>query len=109
MIEKIKIFIVCIIVFIGAGFAIMTFNEDVAVSDLFEKLYIIVDGTSGFGIKILQISYSIGIALGITIFYNRFGKSKNENEPTPIELKMRQYEEDVNEYNSFKKDKLNKK
>lgn len=104
MFEKIKITLVCIIVFIGAAFAIMTFNEDVSVGELFEKLYMIIDGESDIGIQVLQVTYSIGIAVGITVFYNHFGSRKSEGEPTPIELKMKQYEEDVNEYKSSKID-----
>lgn len=104
MLEKIKITLVCIIVFIGAAFAIMTFNEDVSVGELFEKLYMIIDGESDIGIQVLQVTYSIGIAVGITVFYNHFGSRKSEGEPTPIELKMKQYEEDVNEYKSSKID-----
>lgn len=97
--ETVKTVAVCAIVFFGTAFAIMSFNEDVAVSALFQKLYIILTGKEHEGLGILEISYGLGIAVGITAFYNRLaGKKKGDKEPTPIEIKMKQYADDVNDY-----------
>lgn len=98
IIDNIKTIIVAAIVFLGAAFAIMTFNEDVSVMDLFQKIYKIVEGTEHEGLGILEFMYGVGIAVGITVFYNHFGSKKGVGEPTPLELKMQQYEDDVEEY-----------
>ena len=97
--EKIKTVIVCAIVFFGTAFAIMSFNEDVAVRSLFQKLYLLTTGREHEGFGVLEFSYGLGIALGITAFYNRlWNKKSGENEPTPIEIKMKQYADDVEDY-----------
>ncbi|MBQ5445187.1 MAG: hypothetical protein IIT48_00720 [Lachnospiraceae bacterium] len=95
--DRAKVVFVSLIIFFGTAFAIMSFNEDVAVQGLFEKIYMMITGTKHTGLGIIEISYGIGIALGITVFFNRLSDKKN-NEPTPIELKMKQYEDQVNDY-----------
>lgn len=104
MYEIMKLILICFVVFFGAGFAIMTFNEDVSVKDLFEKINLFV-GETQIGLKTIQLTYGLGMAIGITAFYNHFGKKKKENEPTPIELKMKQYEDDIQEYMISEKEK----
>ena len=42
------------------------------------------------------MTYSFGLFLGITIFYNHIGKKKLSRDPTPIEVEMRLYEDDIN-------------
>ncbi len=106
--KNLKMCIVCIIVFFGAAFAIMSFNEDVAVGELFARIYMIVLGKEHSGFGVLECSYGIGIVLGITVFYNCFNKKNKNAEPTPIELKMQQYEDDINTYRQQQKNKKGK-
>lgn len=87
--------ICCVIIFFGAAFTIMTFNTDVSVAKLFAQVYTDITGRAHEGVTILEIAYSIGIALGIIIFYNHFGKKKLSKDPTPIELEMRKYETEI--------------
>jgi stage V sporulation protein AA len=44
----------------------------------------------------IEIAYSIGLAAGITIFYNHIGGKRLTSDPTPLEVEMRNYESDVN-------------
>ena len=81
--------------FCGAAFAIMTFNNDVSVTDAFDQIYLLVTGTSSDGFTILEISYSIGLGLGIVVFFNHFAHWKITTDPTPLEVEMRLYEENV--------------
>lgn len=106
--ETIKMIFVAMIVFFGTAFAIMSFNEDVGVGDLFEKIYLIITGTEHRGLGVLEMAYGIGMALGITMFYNRLTNKKNrQNEPTPIEIKMKQYEDDINDYIEYQSQNMN--
>lgn len=98
--EKIKIIFVILVVFFGSAFSIMSFDEDVAVGDLFEKIYDISQGDKDS--KIIEWGYTIGMACGIIIFFNNFGRN-NRDEPTPIELKMKEYEDEISEYMEEKK------
>ena len=95
-VEFIKTAFVGLIAFFGAAFTIMTFNEDVSVSDVFDKVYQMVMGTSKQGGTILEISYAAGLPIGILVFYNHFRRRKIKNDPTPIQVEMRTYEEQVN-------------
>ena len=90
-----KTIFVCVICFCGAAFAIMTFNNDVSVTDAFDQIYLLVTGTSSDGFTILEISYSIGLGLGIVVFFNHFARWKITTDPTPLEVEMRLYEENV--------------
>lgn len=42
-----------------------------------------------------EIFYSLGIGVGVVFFFNHFGHGKITQDPTPIEVQMRTYEEDV--------------
>ena len=90
-----KVAFITLTTFFGAGFAIMTFNNDSATPQLFNKIYELVTGTSKTGFSILELSYSIGIVIGILIFFNHFGKRKFSVDPTPMEVEMRLYENDI--------------
>lgn len=94
--EYLKIILICVIVFVGAAFTIMTFNNDVAIEKLFDEFYYWVMNEESSGYTILEISYSIGLGVGILVFYNHIGGKRFTTDPTPIQVEMRIYEEDVN-------------
>lgn len=94
--EYMKIMFVCFIVFIGAAFTIMTFNNDVGIAELFGQLYQVVMEEESSGFTVLEMSYSIGLGVGILVFYNHIGGKRLTTDPTPIQVEMRIYEEDVN-------------
>lgn len=91
-----KVIFVCLATFFGAGFSIMTFNNDVDVPALFEQIYTQVTGQASNGFSVLEISYSMGIGLGVLFFFNHFGRMKLTDDPTPMQVQMRLYEDDVN-------------
>lgn len=94
--DKLKIIGVSLIVFFGTMFAIMSFNEDVAVGDLFDKLYRMIYNAPSNGV--IELFYGVGAAVGILIFYNHIGNQPITKDPTPLELKMWQYQQNVDEY-----------
>lgn len=87
---------VCLLTFFGAAFCIMTFNNDVDLTTLFQQLFEQFTGETSDGFTILEISYSIGVGLGILIFFNHFSHKKMTSDPTPLEVEMRSYEDDIN-------------
>lgn len=91
-----KITLVCLITFFGAAFSIMTFNADVDVEKLFQQIYFQVTGQNSSGFTPLEIAYSAGLGLGILFFFNHFGHRKITADPTPMQVQMRKYEDDVN-------------
>lgn len=94
--ESAKVIFICLIILFGASFAIMSFNNDISVGTMFEQIYYQVMGVRKSGISIIEVMYAIGLAGGIIIFYNHFGPKKLSKDPTPIEVEMRMYENDIN-------------
>ena len=94
--EYVKTALVGIVIFIGAAFTIMTFNEDVSVGRIFDKVYAWVMGSEKQGGSIIEIGYALGLPLGILVFYNHFNRKKIKNDPTPLQVEMHTYEEQVN-------------
>lgn len=90
-----KAAVVSLISFAGAAFAIMTFNNDSGTSQLFVQVYEMFTGQPHEGFSILEVTYSIGLTIGILVFFNHFGKRKFTVDPTPIEVEMRLYENDI--------------
>ena len=93
----IKTSLIFLILCFGVGFSIMSFNNDVSIDDMFSKISKQFTGDKEQGRKILEYCYSIGLGVGIIIFYNHFGPKKLTKDPTPIEVEMRKYERDINQ------------
>lgn len=96
LVETLSVFIVGIIAFIGAAFTIMTFNNDVAASQLFSGLYTQLTGNESDGLTVIEVFYSIGLPIGIIVFFNHISGRKLSTDPTPLEVEMQQYEYNVN-------------
>lgn len=94
-VQYLKAAVLCVILFFGAAFTIMTFIKDVSADEVFEQFYMRLTGTASTGITPLEVSFCIGLGVGIMVFYNHVGRKKITNDPTPIQVAMRTYEEDV--------------
>lgn len=90
-----KVAVVAAIIFLGSAFSIMAFNNDVGVTKLFGQIYELVMGKQSDGFTVLEVTYSIGLTFGILIFFNHFGKKRFTVDPTPMEVQMRLYENDI--------------
>ena len=86
---------VAVVTFCGAAFSIMAFNNDIDVTKLFGQMYELVTGRETDGFTILEITYSAGLTIGILIFFNHFGRRRFTVDPTPMEVQMRLYENDI--------------
>jgi len=91
-----KIAFVCIVLFTGASTAIMSFHSDAQMYKIFEKYTELFLGKEG-DVKIIEISYSAGLAVGIIVFFNHFTGRKLTDDPTPIQVEMYKYEKEVTE------------
>lgn len=95
-VQTVKLIFVALVSFFGTSFTIMAFHNDIGINDVFTKIYEMVTGNAGDGYGILELSYSVGLAVGIIVFFNHIGGRRITKDPTPIEVEMRIYEEDVN-------------
>lgn len=94
-INAVKTVLLCVVVFFGSAFTIMAFNNDIGVNQVFSKFYLQVMGSGPGGVSELEVSYCIGLGLGIVIFFNHVGRKKITPDPTPIQVEMRKYEKDI--------------
>ncbi|GAB6105430.1 stage V sporulation protein AA [Blautia glucerasea] len=92
----IKTIFVCLASFFGASFSIMTFNADADVEKLFQQIYEQVTGHVSSGFTILEITYSVGLGLGVLFFFNHFSRMRLTSDPSPMQVQMRTYEDNVN-------------
>lgn len=95
-VQMMKLVFVALISFFGTGFTIMAFHNDISINKLFAGVYEMVMGYPSDGYSVLEVSYSIGLALGIVLFFNHVGGRRLTKDPTPIEVEMRVYETEVN-------------
>ena len=79
----------------GSATAIMSFHSDAQMSKVFENYYYIFFGEHAQNPVIIHLPYSIGLAVGIIVFFNHFAGKKLTGDPTPIEVEMSVYEGEV--------------
>lgn len=94
--DCVKVAVVSVIVFIGSAFSIMAYNNDIGIGELFNSVYGIFLGNSQ-GNGLLELSYSIGLTAGIAVFYNHFVGKRFTSDPTPVEIQMRLYEQNIDD------------
>lgn len=91
-----KVAFVCFTIFFGAGISIMGFNNDVALDEVFSKIYKLTTGVSREKPGIIHLCYVAGLFIGMMVFFNHANKKRLSDEPTPVEVQMRVYEKNVN-------------
>ena len=92
-----RVAFVVTVLFVGSATAIMSFHTDGQMPKIFENYYRMFYGEAKSNPLIVNIPYSIGVAVGIIVFYNHFMGKKITDDPTPIEVEMELYEKDVTE------------
>lgn len=92
-----KITFISFIAFFGTAFTIMAFHNDIGIRSVFEEIYNLATDNVPEGIGIMEVSYCLGLFVGITVFFNHLGKKKLHDDPTPISVAMHNYERDVNQ------------
>ena len=95
VVRWLKVALVSLILFTGATTAIMTFHTDSQMGTVFQRYHKIFFGEEVEKPYIINIPYSIGLAVGIVVFFNHFSGKRITKQPTPIEVEMATYEKDV--------------
>jgi len=76
----------------------MNFHTDVSMEQVHQRIYYLVTGAYNARPLILQIPYSLGIGLGMVLFFNHVFKRKLNDEPSPLELEVFLYQENIDQY-----------
>lgn len=94
---SLKIAAICLVGFFGSAYSIMTYNNDVSANEVFAMLHELFTGKAITGPSIMQLTYCIGLTLGVIVFFNHAANKRLSDDPTPFEVQMRLYEKDVND------------
>lgn len=93
--QRIKLMLVSVIVFFGSAFTIMTFHNDIGIEEVFDRFYVQLIGEQKPMVTELEVAYSIGLMVGIIVFFNHFSRKRITKDPTPIEVEMKKYNKDL--------------
>jgi stage V sporulation protein AA len=86
------------LLFFGSAMGIMNFHDDVSMQSVQEKIYTIITGEHVVKPLLFQIPYSIGLGLGMILFFNHVFRKRINEEPSPLEVEMFNYQQDVDNY-----------
>ena len=100
---------VWILLFIGTAMTIMNFHYDVSMQEVHQKLHFMITGEENEFPLWIQIPYSFGLGLGMLLFFNHWFKKKFNEEPSPLEIELFNYQQDINNYVSHYENDLNDK
>ncbi|WAA10509.1 stage V sporulation protein AA [Fervidibacillus albus] len=87
-----------LVLFIGSAVTIMNFHEDVSMQSVQQKLYFLLTGIKEDQPLLFQIPYSFGLGLGMILFFNHVFKKRFNEEPSPLEVEMNNYQQSVDQY-----------
>ena len=90
--------LIWLLLFIGSALAIMNFHEDVSMQQVHQKLYTMITGEKEEKPLLFQIPYSIGLAVGMILFFNHVFRKRINEEPSPLEVEMFNYQQSLDQY-----------
>ena len=93
-----RVLIISITLFFGAAMAIINFHADVDMRKSHQMLINFLTGSKKHNYVMFEIPYSLGLGLGVAIFYNRFIPGYSKSEPSPLELETASFRKDVEDF-----------
>ncbi|MGG0218075.1 stage V sporulation protein AA [Bacillus mycoides] len=98
-----------LLLFIGAALAIIYFHEDVSMQQVHQRLYYMITGEFKEQPLLFQVPYSVGLGLGMVLFFNHVFQKRINEEPSPLEVEMFQYQQSLDQYVIVNENKDNTK
>jgi stage V sporulation protein AA len=108
--KKPSIFIIVfvwLILFIGTAMTIMNFHYDVSMQEVQQKLHYLLTGKHNDYPLWIQIPYSLGLGGGTLLFFNHWFNKRFNEEPSPLEVEIYNYQQDMDNYLNHYENKLN--
>jgi len=90
--------LVWLLLFVGSALAIMNFHEDVSMKETHQHLYTMITGETAEKPLLFQIPYSLGLGLGMILFFNHVFRKRLNEEPSPLEVEMFNYQQSLDQY-----------
>jgi stage V sporulation protein AA len=63
-----------------------------------QRMYYMVTGETVKKPLLFQIPYSLGLGVGMILFFNHVFKKRNNEEPSPLEVEIFQYQQSLDQY-----------
>lgn len=86
--KYIRVAIVSVVVFMGSIMGIMNFHADVNMDKSQLKIVSTISKDGKEYLRYFQIPYSLGIGVGVALFFNKFIPTYSKDEPSPLDLRM---------------------
>lgn len=100
---------VWLLLFIGTAMTIINFHYDVSMQEVQQKLHYLLTGEKAEYPLWIQIPYSLGLGVGMLLFLNHWFKKKFNEEPSPLEVELFQYQQSIDQYVSFYENEINER
>ncbi|MDO7905123.1 stage V sporulation protein AA [Paenibacillus sp. JX-17] len=113
--SKLLFVLVWLLLFVGSALTIMNFHADVNMLEVQIRIVEMLTGKRDEHPYLFQAAYSVGIGFGMIIFFNHLFKKKWNDEPTPLEVEMFLYQQNVDqqvvaeEYEKMKQGQIGKR
>ncbi|ASK63291.1 stage V sporulation protein AA [Virgibacillus phasianinus] len=89
---------VWLLLFIGTAMTIMNFHYDVSMQAVQQKLHYLLTGEHNDFPLWIQIPYSFGLGIGMLLYFNHWFKKRFNEEPSPLEIEIFNYQQDLDQY-----------
>ncbi|MHA0855514.1 stage V sporulation protein AA [Paenibacillus sp. CMAA1364] len=90
--------LVWLLLFFGSALTIMNFHADVNMMEVHIRVVEMITGKRNEHPYLFQSAYSLGIGFGMVVFFNHLFKKKWNEEPTPLEVEMYLYQENIDQF-----------
>jgi stage V sporulation protein AA len=90
--------LVWLLLFFGSALTIMNFHADVNMMEVHVRVVEMITGKRNEHPYLFQSAYSIGIGFGMVVFFNHLFKKKWNDEPTPLEVEMYLYQDNIDQF-----------
>ncbi|MFC3038977.1 stage V sporulation protein AA [Virgibacillus xinjiangensis] len=98
---------VWLLLFIGMAMTIMNFHYDVSMQEVHQKLHFLLTGEEQEFPLWIQVPYSLGLGAGMLLFFNHWFKKRLNEEPSPLEVEIYNYQQDLDNYVNHHENRLN--
>ena len=78
--------------------AIMNFHYDVSMEEVQIRLHYLFTGEQTQHPLWIQIPYSLGLGLGMLLFFNHWFQKRFNEEPSPLEIEVFNYQQEIDNY-----------
>lgn len=105
--SSLLVIFVWLVLFVGAAMTIMNFHYDVSMQEVQQKLHYLFTGEQENYPLWLQVPYSFGLGTGMILYLNHWFKKRLNEEPSPLEVEIFNYQQNIDQYISYYENDLN--